>query len=109
MPTDDQTPSGSRASDSTIGHEVRILSDNMVNGRLIAAARALIGWEQQELAEHAGIKRQTLADMEGDVRKPQARIRQAVLNVLQLHGVRFVEVGGADGLIRSKVSSDDNA
>jgi len=38
MPTDDQTPSGSHGSDCIIGHAVRILDRDMVNGPLIAAA-----------------------------------------------------------------------
>lgn len=99
MPTDDKTPSGSHVSDSTIGHEVRVLSADMVNGRLISAARALLGWEQQELAERAGIKRQTLADMEGGTRRPQARVREAVLNVIDGAGIQFVDVGGSTGVI----------
>lgn len=69
----------------------------MVTGRLVAAARALLGWGQIELAERAGIRRQTLAEFEGEIRRPQARVRDAVLAVLAEEGVRFVDVGGPWG------------
>ncbi|MGU3493960.1 multiprotein-bridging factor 1 family protein [Xanthobacteraceae bacterium A53D] len=99
MPNDVDPSRGSQVSDSIFGHYVRIINPDMVNGRLIAAARTLLGWDQQELAERAGMKRQTLADMEGDVRRSQARIRQAVLAALAAGGVIFVECGGATGVV----------
>ncbi|MFG1395210.1 helix-turn-helix domain-containing protein [Xanthobacter agilis] len=99
MPTDDQTPSGSRGSDSTFELQGRFLPGDMVNGRLIASARALLGWDQRELAERAGIRRHTLAALEGDVRKAQTRVRQAVLQILENEGIRFVVMAGAFGVM----------
>jgi len=99
MPTDDQTPSGSRGVDSTFDLNGRFLSDDMVNGRLIAAARTLLGWDQSELAQRASIRRHTLAALEGDVRRSQARVREAVLDVLIGAGIRFVKVSEAAGVV----------
>ena len=97
MPSDDQAPSRSRDLNGIFEHNVRFLTRDMVTGRLVAAARVLLGWDQTQLAERAGIRRQTLAELEGDVRRPQARVRDAVLDTLDGEGVRFVAVGGALG------------
>lgn len=99
MSTDDQASSGAQDPHRIFEHDVRFLSREMVNGRLISAARALLGWDQVQLAERAGIRRQTLADMEGEVRRPQARIRDAVLAALEGEGVRFIAVDKAFGLV----------
>lgn len=99
MPTNDKTPSGSHVSDISFDLYGRFLSDDMVNGRLIAAARTLLGWDQRELAHRAGIRRHTLAALEGDVRRSQARVREAVLDVLIGAGIRFVTVSERTGVI----------
>lgn len=99
MATDDKTPSGSHGSDISFDPHGRFLPEDMVNGRLIAAARTLLGWDQSELARRAGIRRHTLAALEGDVRRSQARVREAVLNVLDEAGVQFVDVNGKAGVV----------
>lgn len=97
MPDDYRAPSRPRDPHAIIEQNVRIISGDMVTGRLVIAARGLLGWGQAELAERAGIRRQTLAEMEGDIRRPQARVREAVLSALEGEGIRFVEVSGASG------------
>ncbi len=99
MSTDDQVPLGSRSSDSGFDLCGRIIPEGLVNGRLIAAGRALLGWDQLELAERAGIRRHTLADMENDARRPQSRVRKAVMDALENAGVRFIEVQGSIGAV----------
>lgn len=96
---DDQAPSKPQELNAGIEQNVRIITPDMVTGRLVTAARGLLGWGQAELAERAGIRRQTLAEMEGDVRRPQARVRDAVLAVLDSEGVRFVDISGAFGAV----------
>ena len=49
--------------------------------------------------DRSGIRRQTLAEFEGDVRRPQARVRDAILGVLDDEGVRFVEIAGTLGVV----------
>lgn len=99
MSGDDQAPSVAPGSNAGFEQNVRLVSGDMVSGRLVAAARALLGWGQIELAERAGIRRQTVAEFENEVRRPQARVRDAVLRALDAEGVRFVEVGGAYGVV----------
>ena len=96
MPND-QAPSRPRELNAGFEQNVRIIPGDIVTGRLVIAARGLLGWGQAELAEREGIRRQTLAEMEGDVRRPQARVRDAVLAVLAGEGIRFVDVAGAWG------------
>ncbi|WP_377848551.1 helix-turn-helix domain-containing protein [Bosea sp. UC22_33] len=94
---DDQAPSRPRELNAGFEQNVRILTRDMVTGRLVIAARGLLDWGQAELAERAGIRRQTLAELEGDIRRPQVRVRDAVLSTLENEGVRFVDIGGAWG------------
>ncbi len=95
----DQAPSRPRELNADFEQNVRIIMRDMVTGRLVVGARGLLGWGQAELAERASIRRQTLAEFEGDVRRPQARVRDAVLGVLDAEGVRFVDVAGAKGVV----------
>lgn len=102
----DQAPSRPQELNAGFEQNVRIIPGDMVTGRLIIAARGLLGWGQAELAERADIRRQTLAEFEAGVRRPQARIREAVLSVLEGEGVRFVDIDGACGpLLRFDIRS----
>lgn len=101
MSSNDQTPAPSPCLGITFEHNVRLIDRDMVNGRLISAARALLGWDQTALAGKAGIRRQTLAELEAEVRRPQARVRNSVLGTLEEAGVRFVEIDGARGPVLS--------
>ncbi|MGO4172855.1 helix-turn-helix domain-containing protein [Bosea sp. TAF32] len=98
---DDHAPSRPQELHADFEQNVRIITRDMVAGRLVIAARGLLGWEQAELAGRAGIRRQTLAEMEGDVRRQQVRVRNAILGVLEAEGVRFAEVGGACGVLNA--------
>ena len=64
---------------------------NGMKGKLIAAARALLGWSQQELATRAGVSRQTLVSLERDSGNPTRSSETAVVNVLLAEGIEFEE------------------
>ena len=66
------------------------------------AARALIGLEQGEVAEAAGIARATLIDFERDARKPRADTIAAIRSALESAGVEFLDAdnGGAGVRLR---------
>lgn len=104
------TPSKStQDTTSTVAHDVRLKNSNLVDGRLVVAARGLLGWQQIELAERCGIRRQTLADFEVGKRSPRSNIRTAVLSVLQDAGIRFIELADGVGLVRvgDDIAADD--
>jgi transcriptional regulator with XRE-family HTH domain len=61
------------------------------------AARALLGWSQAELAERAGVAKQTLADFERGARSPYPRTLADIKKVLEAEGIEFMN-GGAPGV-----------
>lgn len=60
---------------------------------LVRAARALLGWSQQALAEAAGVATSTVADFERGRRTPVASKAQAIRQALQAAGIRFRSTG----------------
>ncbi|MDO5370571.1 helix-turn-helix transcriptional regulator [Paracoccus sp. (in: a-proteobacteria)] len=54
------------------------------------AARALLGLEQGDVAERAGIARATLIDFEKDQRTPRAATIAAIQTALEDAGVEFI-------------------
>ena len=62
-----------------------------MQGRLIAAARSLLGWSQDELARRANIARKTLVGIERETGNPKRASEHAVVEVLEGEGVRFEE------------------
>lgn len=68
----------------------------MVSLRQIRAARALLGWSQNDLAAHAGVSAATvyrLERAEGDIHQHPGT-RNKVLRVLHGAGVIFTEQNG---------------
>lgn len=61
-----------------------------MEGKLIAAARALLGWNQDLLAEKAGITRPTLMGVEKNG-NPKRDTERAVVEALEAEGIAFEE------------------
>ncbi len=59
------------------------------------AARALLGWPQEKLAEVAELSVSTIYDFESERRKMPPETVQAIRLALENAGVLFVEGGGA--------------
>jgi len=72
----------------------------MVNAAQIKAARALLGWSQDELCERADIHRRTLTTLEsGKVPTYDVTVNR-VIAALQRGGIQFLEhEGGAYGVL----------
>jgi transcriptional regulator with XRE-family HTH domain len=66
------------------------------------AARALIGWSQNDLETAAAVAKKTLADFERGARTPYARTLVAIRNALELAGVEFIERNGGGPGVRLK-------
>jgi transcriptional regulator with XRE-family HTH domain len=68
----------------------------------IRAARGLLGWSQQELADAAGVGRATIADFETGKRTPYPRTIEEMRRALESAGIIFLEdgqkVGGGEGV-----------
>lgn len=72
----------------------------MISDEQMRAARALLGWKQQELADKAGLSFATIQRMEslGTGRSSAANV-DAVQKVMEAAGVQFIpENGGGAGV-----------
>ena len=59
----------------------------------------MLGWSQEELAQRAGVAKQTLADFERGSRSPYARTLADIQKALEAAGVTFIdEDGGGPGV-----------
>ena len=65
------------------------------------AARAFLNWSQAELAERAGVAKQTLADFERGARTPYPRTLADIKKALEAEGIEFMN-GGAPGVRLNK-------
>ncbi|MSO54214.1 MAG: XRE family transcriptional regulator [Rhodospirillales bacterium] len=63
------------------------MDDARFTGKLCKAARALAGWNQAELAKHANVAKQTVADFERGARTPFPNNLTAIQNALGAAGV----------------------
>jgi transcriptional regulator with XRE-family HTH domain len=67
--------------------------DKLLEPEQVKAARALLAWSQQELATKANVATSTLADFERGVRIPVANNAQAIREVLEAEGLKFIAGG----------------
>jgi predicted transcriptional regulator len=65
----------------------------MVSSRQIRAARALLGWSQQELADRAIVSLNALARLERETVDSRMSTLQAVEDALTKAGVEFIAAG----------------
>lgn len=70
------------------------------------AARALINWSQQELADAAGIGVVTIRQFEAGVGSPRNTTTETLMNTLEAAGVEFLAGNGAGPGVRLKASGD---
>jgi predicted transcriptional regulator len=71
------------------------------------AARALLEWSQEELAQHASVTQKTIADFERGATTPYARTITKIIDALELAGVELLN-GGAPGARLSPVRHSQN-
>jgi len=62
-----------------------------MEGKLITAARALLGWSQDDLAKRAKVSRPTLAGIEREDGNPKRATERAVVSALEAEGIAFEE------------------
>lgn len=58
------------------------------------AARALLGWSQDQLVAGSGVTKKTIADFERGATKPYATTTEAIRNALEAAGVEFLSDNG---------------
>jgi DNA-binding XRE family transcriptional regulator len=67
--------------------------DHMVSSRQIRAARALLGWTQQVLADRALVAVNSLRAIEAEKPYPKPETVQSVRRALEKGGIVFLEAG----------------
>jgi transcriptional regulator with XRE-family HTH domain len=65
----------------------------MVNGEQIRAARAWLGWTQDELSERSRVSKQSITRFESGVSVPYERTIRDLARVLEDAGVEFLFEG----------------
>lgn len=68
------------------------------------AARALLGWSQDDLSSHARIAKKSIADFEREVRNPQDRTVIALRAALEAFGVLFIPQNGGGAGVRFRLA-----
>ena len=66
----------------------------MITARQIRAARGLLGWSGEQLAEKAGLTRPALSNIEGEKVTPNDSTISSIASVLDMNGVEFLEGDG---------------
>ena len=69
------------------------------------AARALIGWSQQELASKAGVGIMTVHQLEKDGSQSRRATLEVVQRALESAGVEFIEENGGGAGVRLRKTS----
>ncbi len=73
-----------------------------VSAAQIRAARGLLGWSQEQLAEAAKVGRATIADFEIGKRVPYPRTLDDIRGALEIAGVEFIAENGSGPGVRLK-------
>ena len=69
------------------------------------AARGLLDWSQQELAEKAGIGVVTVRQLEAGIHEPRRATLDVVRRCLETAGIEFIDENGGGAGVRLKKSS----
>lgn len=69
----------------------------MIDVRLLRAARVLLGWSQADLAEKAGLARNSVVRLEDGTTDPRRSTLVAIQKVLEEGGVEFLPKEGGKG------------
>lgn len=70
-----------------------MISDNSLSPEQCRAGRGYVGWNQQQLAEAAGVAVSTIADFERGQRTPVANNGKAIKSALERRGIAFTDGG----------------
>lgn len=81
--------------DSSATSKMSSDSSQGLPANILKAARALLGWSQDDLANRSDVAKKTLADIErGAERKPTRRTIAAIRTTLEAAGIEFLEDNG---------------
>lgn len=73
------------------------------------AARAMLGWSQDRLAEEAEVSKPTIADFEREARTPMLQNLQAMRRALESAGLEFIDENGGGVGVRFRLPAAGSA
>lgn len=74
----------------------------MITANQCKAARAMLGWSQQELATASSVNKRTIMDFESGARTPLLATLRAIQGALETAGVQFIARNGGGPGVRWK-------
>ena len=79
-----------------------VLSPIVVTAAQCRAARGLLGWNQQDLAKHAGVGIVTVHQLETEVSQPRRATLEVIRRAFESAGVKFIDENGGGPGVRLK-------
>ena len=77
----------------------------MISPSQCRAARALLDWSQQQLADNAGVGIVTIRQLEADAHEPRRATLEVVRRALEAAGVEFIDENGGGAGVRLRKRS----
>ena len=72
----------------------------MITSSQCRAARGLLDWTQQELADRAGVGIVTVRQLEGGLNEPRRATLEVIKRALEAAGVEFIQENGGGAGVR---------
>ena len=82
-----------------------ILSRLLISPEQCRAARGLLDWSQQTLADRAGVGIVTIRQLEGESHEPRRATLAVVRGAFEAAGVEFIDENGAGAGVRLRKPS----
>jgi transcriptional regulator with XRE-family HTH domain len=67
--------------------------DDVISADQVRAARALLGWSRDDLADRSGVPARSLARFETFKGRARAKTSRAIRGALEAAGIEFIERG----------------
>ena len=77
----------------------------MINSSQCRAARGLLAWSQQNLADAAGVGIVTVHQFEAGISEPRRATLQVIRNAFEAAGVEFIDENGGGAGVRLRKPS----
>ena len=78
---------------------------SMITPTLSRAARVLLGWNQDDLAEHSSVGINTIRMFEGSKSKPHKSTVRLLTETFEKAGIEFIEENGGGPGVRLRAKS----
>lgn len=78
----------------------------MISPGQCRAARGLLDWSQEKLAEQSGVATATIRQLESGIHEPRRATLYVVLQAFEKAGVEFLDGNGGGPGVRLRISND---